>query len=127
MFLDDLGRNVKAASEVGMITVRVRETEKALIELEKLLGIRLTVETGRDDNQSSYKIIFPLYACALGQKAWRAGGRGARPLHRVPRTGACTARVRVGPGRQARRGAHAWPARRALGLAPIDIYIEIYR
>ena len=55
MFLDDLGRNVKAASEVGMITVRVRETEKALIELEKLLGIRLTVETGRDDNQSSYK------------------------------------------------------------------------
>ena len=55
MFLDDLGRNVKAASEVGMITVRVRETEKALIELEKLLGIRLTVETGRDDDQSSYK------------------------------------------------------------------------
>ena len=55
VFLDDLGRNVKAASEVGMITVRVRETEKALIELEKLLGIRLTVETGRDDNQSSYK------------------------------------------------------------------------
>ena len=45
MFLDDLGRNVKAASEVGMITVRVRETEKTLIKLETLLGIRLTAET----------------------------------------------------------------------------------
>ena len=53
MFLDDLGRNVKAASEVGMITVRVRETEKALIKLETLLGIKLTAETGKSSRQLS--------------------------------------------------------------------------
>ena len=52
MFLDDLGRNVKAASEVGMITVRVRETEKALIKLETLLGIKLTAETEKAENCS---------------------------------------------------------------------------
>ena len=53
VFLDDLGRNVKAASEVGMITVRVRETEKALIKLETLLGIKLTAETGKSSRQLS--------------------------------------------------------------------------
>ena len=47
------GRNVKAASEVGMITVRVRETEKALIKLETLLGIKLTAETGKSSRQLS--------------------------------------------------------------------------
>ena len=39
--LDDLGGNVKSAREVGMTTVRVRGTEKALRELEALLGVRL--------------------------------------------------------------------------------------
>ena len=41
VFLDDLGRNLKSAREVGMITVRVRETEKALRELASLVGVRL--------------------------------------------------------------------------------------
>ena len=50
VFLDDLGHNVRAAGEVGMVTVRVRETEKALREME-----RLVVERGgreMDNHQS---------------------------------------------------------------------------
>ena len=38
VFLDDLGRNVRSAREVGMTAVRVRGTEEALRELETLLG-----------------------------------------------------------------------------------------
>ena len=55
MFLDDLGRNVRAAGEVGMVTVRVKETEKALREMERLLGVRLGMEgEGREmDNHQS--------------------------------------------------------------------------
>ena len=55
VFLDDLGRNVRAAGEVGMVTVRVRETEKALREMERLLGVRLGMEgEGREmDNHQS--------------------------------------------------------------------------
>ena len=55
VFLDDLGRNVRAAGEVGMVTVRVRETEKALREMERLLGVRLVMEgEGREmDNHQS--------------------------------------------------------------------------
>ena len=37
VFLDDLGRNLKSAREVGMVTVRVRETEEALRELVRLV------------------------------------------------------------------------------------------
>ena len=46
MFLDDLGRNLKSASEVGMATVRVRETETALRELETFLGVSLVEPDG---------------------------------------------------------------------------------
>ena len=52
MFLDDLGVNVRSAREVGMITVRVRESEKALGELEALLGVRL-VEGGDCGSEGS--------------------------------------------------------------------------
>ena len=44
VFLDDLGRNVRSAREVGMTAVRVRETEEALRELETLLGTDRLVE-----------------------------------------------------------------------------------
>ena len=44
VFLGDLGRNLRSAREVGMVTVRVRETEEALRELETLLGVRLVEE-----------------------------------------------------------------------------------
>ena len=53
MFLDDLGVNVKSAREVGMTTVRVRETEKALRELEALLGVRLVEEGGDGGSKES--------------------------------------------------------------------------
>ena len=48
VFLDDLGRNLRSAREVGMMTVRVRETEEALRELETLLGVRLVEGRGRE-------------------------------------------------------------------------------
>ena len=48
VFLDDLGRNLRSAREVGMMTVRVRETEEALRELETLLGVRLVEGGGRE-------------------------------------------------------------------------------
>ena len=57
MFLDDLGGNVKCAREVGMTTVRVRVTEKALRELEALLGVRLMGERDGDSEESGYSII----------------------------------------------------------------------
>ena len=41
VFLDDLGRNLKPAREMGMATVRVRETETALRELGAWVGVRL--------------------------------------------------------------------------------------
>ena len=44
MFLDELGRNVRSAREVGMTAVRVRVTEAALRELETLLGVKLLLE-----------------------------------------------------------------------------------
>ena len=44
VFLDDLGRNVRSAREVGMTAVRVRGTEEALRELETLLGTDRLVE-----------------------------------------------------------------------------------
>ena len=47
VFLDDLGRNLRPAREVGMVTVRVRETEEALRELETLLGVSLVEEGGK--------------------------------------------------------------------------------
>ena len=53
MFLDDLGRNVRSAREVGMTAVKVRETEIALRELETLLGVRLLLE----ENGGSDSII----------------------------------------------------------------------
>ena len=49
VFLDDLGRNLKSAREVGMITVRVRETEKALRELASLVGVRLVEGEGAEE------------------------------------------------------------------------------
>ena len=41
VFLDDIGRNLKAARELGMRTIRVNDPSQALVELEELLGIRL--------------------------------------------------------------------------------------
>ena len=42
VFLDDIGRNLKAARALGMTTVRVLEPRSALAELETLLGFPLT-------------------------------------------------------------------------------------
>ncbi|MDJ0847340.1 MAG: HAD family phosphatase [Myxococcota bacterium] len=41
VFLDDIGRNLKAARELGMTTVKVEEPDAALAELEALLGFAL--------------------------------------------------------------------------------------
>jgi putative hydrolase of the HAD superfamily len=41
VFLDDIGRNLKPAREMGMATVRVSDPDTALAELEALLGIDL--------------------------------------------------------------------------------------
>jgi len=40
-FLDDIGRNLKPARELGMATIRVEEPDRALAELEALLGFPL--------------------------------------------------------------------------------------
>lgn len=41
VFLDDIGRNLKAARALGMATIRVSEPDPALRELEGLIGLRL--------------------------------------------------------------------------------------
>jgi epoxide hydrolase-like predicted phosphatase len=41
VFLDDIGRNLKAARALGMATIRVEDAESALAELEGLLGLPL--------------------------------------------------------------------------------------
>ncbi len=41
VFLDDIGRNLKTARELGMGTVKVDDPDAALAELEQLLGFRL--------------------------------------------------------------------------------------
>jgi putative hydrolase of the HAD superfamily len=41
VFLDDLGVNLKPARELGMVTIKVDSTARALDELEQLLGIPL--------------------------------------------------------------------------------------
>jgi putative hydrolase of the HAD superfamily len=41
VFLDDIGRNLKPARELGMATIKVTDPERALRELELLLGFGL--------------------------------------------------------------------------------------
>ena len=41
VFLDDIGRNLKAARELGMSTIKVDAPEQALSELSTILGIEL--------------------------------------------------------------------------------------
>lgn len=41
VFLDDIGRNLKTARQLGMHTIRVDDPDQALAELEELLGLRL--------------------------------------------------------------------------------------
>ncbi len=41
VFLDDIGRNLKTARELGMTTIKVDEPEAALEELERVLGFAL--------------------------------------------------------------------------------------
>ncbi|XP_040204080.1 bifunctional epoxide hydrolase 2 [Rana temporaria] len=41
IFLDDIGANLKTAKELGISTVLVRDTEKALKELEELSGVQI--------------------------------------------------------------------------------------
>jgi putative hydrolase of the HAD superfamily len=41
VFLDDIGRNLKTARELGMTTIKVDEPEAALAELERILGFVL--------------------------------------------------------------------------------------
>ena len=40
-FLDDIGRNLKPARELGMQTIKVTDPESALAELAELLGFPL--------------------------------------------------------------------------------------
>jgi epoxide hydrolase-like predicted phosphatase len=40
-FLDDIGRNLKAARELGMATIKVEDPDQALRELSSLLGFDL--------------------------------------------------------------------------------------
>ena len=40
-FLDDIGRNLKPARELGMVTIKVEEPDRALRELGALLGLDL--------------------------------------------------------------------------------------
>lgn len=42
VFLDDIGRNLKAARELGMTTIKVENPDTALAALEDLLGFTLT-------------------------------------------------------------------------------------
>lgn len=44
VFLDDLGRNLKPARRMGMITIKVESVGKALAELEQALDLKLTDE-----------------------------------------------------------------------------------
>jgi len=41
VFLDDIGRNLKTARELGMATIKVDRPEQALADLEQLLGFPL--------------------------------------------------------------------------------------
>ena len=41
VFLDDIGRNLKPARALGMLTIKVAEQGAAISELESILGIRL--------------------------------------------------------------------------------------
>jgi len=41
VFLDDIGRNLKTARELGMTTIKVDDPDQALRELEQLLGLEL--------------------------------------------------------------------------------------
>jgi epoxide hydrolase-like predicted phosphatase len=40
-FLDDIGRNLKTARELGMATIKVEDPDRALAELEELVGFGL--------------------------------------------------------------------------------------
>jgi len=42
VFLDDIGRNLKTARELGMATIKVDEPDAALAELQTLLGFALS-------------------------------------------------------------------------------------
>lgn len=42
VFLDDIGRNLKTARQLGMATIRVEAPRKALEELQELLGMPLS-------------------------------------------------------------------------------------
>ncbi len=41
VFLDDIGRNLRTARQLGMTTIKVEDPEAALIELGRLLGFEL--------------------------------------------------------------------------------------
>jgi epoxide hydrolase-like predicted phosphatase len=41
VFLDDIGRNLKTARQLGMATIKVDDPDRALTELEELLGFAL--------------------------------------------------------------------------------------
>ena len=45
VFLDDIGRNLKTARQLGMTTIKVAEPAAALAELEALLGFPLGAGT----------------------------------------------------------------------------------
>ena len=56
VLLDDLGRNVRGARDVGVTAVRVRDTQQALRELGTLLGGKLE-ETLENTDSSSNSVL----------------------------------------------------------------------
>lgn len=40
--MDDIGANLKPARDLGMVTILVRDSDKALQELEKVTGVQVT-------------------------------------------------------------------------------------
>jgi len=45
VFLDDIGRNLKTASALGMITIKVENEDDALAQLEKILNLSLRIDS----------------------------------------------------------------------------------
>lgn len=40
--MDDIGANLKPARDLGMVTILVRDSDKALQELENVTGVQVT-------------------------------------------------------------------------------------
>lgn len=60
VFVDSVGANLKPASDLGMVTILVSDTDTALRELERVTGVQVTVRLCR--------VRFPVTHLCLGTK-----------------------------------------------------------